>query len=149
MKEANEEDMCSLNVGEDREPSHIQPGVVLIALSCPENCDQCIVSKFGSLVCTMPATGYMIEHGRVVDACQTDGYVAQGDVCHSCSYDGGCKTCTLQEDPDTNMTRPVCSECMESMGFTGTEMPGDFGPEMMCVQTECPDDPTKYYNGTD
>lgn len=144
MKEKEMEDTCILNVGEDRKPKDIQPGLVFIAVPCPENCDQCIVTKYGSLKCTVPSSGFKLQMGKVVQSCQAEGYVEMANVCYPCSTNGGCKTCTVSVVD--NKPKMVCSACFASLGYALETVTVNGTQMQMCNQKQCLTDPTKYYN---
>ena len=120
------EDECSLSIGENRRPRNMHPGIMYIAIPCPENCDECHVTRFGSLVCTAPATGFFVQDGEVVTACDATGYLEQGDHCINCERSPrggvGCQTCEIQQDSATGNDVLQCTQCDTAMGYMLTDV---------------------------
>jgi len=136
---------CLSSVGKERVPRNVNPGIVYLAVSCPENCAECMISKYGSLKCMKADDGFKVMNGEAVDSCPTEGYVEHENYCIKCSGGPGCKTCSF--DADTKMT--ICSECYLTKGYvleTVTENGMDIE---MCVQQQCTDDDSMYWNGSE
>jgi hypothetical protein len=116
------EDECSLSIGENRRPRNMHPGIMYIAIPCPENCEECHVTRFGSLTCTAPATGFFIQDGEVVDACDATGYLEEGDHCINCARSPrggkGCQACEIQTDASSGNDVLQCTQCDTAMGYT-------------------------------
>ena len=144
-KMKDNEDKCTSAVGESKEPRNDQPGIVYLAIACPTDCDECTVTKYGSLACTKPAAGKFLQEGKVVADCAADGFFknAADSKCYKCPGGPGCKTCTLATVGDLSTIK--CDACQTTLGYTlGTDTAG----KPACTQTKCLTEDNKYWDGT-
>jgi hypothetical protein len=111
-KEKDQKEECLGHVGEERDIRNVQPGILYLAIPCPENCNDCMVSKYGSLVCTKAIDGKKVQHGKVVEACPTEGYFEIDNVCHKCPGGPGCKTCSMNTS-----NKLTCDACFDNLGY--------------------------------
>ena len=147
--ERDQDKSCTGSIGEDRLRRNIQPDIMFLAIPCPTDCDECVITEFGSVSCTVPATGKFIQDGMVVSACPTTGYLVKGTTCISCSNEVNGQGCTTCEEQTVNTeTTLACTACDTSLGFTlsnitsGTTTVATCTPAKDCLISE-------YYNGTD
>ena len=146
--EKDRDDICTASIGEPREQRNLHPGIMYIAIPCPEGCEQCMVTHFGFLKCVEPEADKFVQNGMVVDSCPVEGYLEKGTMCMSCSNalnGNGCTACqeaTLDGEPILE-----CTACDTTLGLNLMEMEIENKTIKRCVDPEgC--DPDKYYNGT-
>ena len=68
-KEKDNEEKCTNSVFDQREPRNNQPSFAYLAIPCPTDCDECHVTKYGSLYCTKATSPKYVKDGAVVADC--------------------------------------------------------------------------------
>ena len=110
---------CTGSIGEDRLRRNRHPDIMFLAIPCPTDCDECMITEFGSVSCTVPVTGKFIQDGMVVNACPATGYLEKGNMCISCSNYMNGHGCTICEERTVNTkTALVCTACDATLGLT-------------------------------
>ena len=146
----DKDESCTGSIGEERKLRNIHPGIMYLAIPCPENCDECKVTKLGALKCTMAADGFFTLEGMVADSCPAEGYLEKGRMCISCSTNmngRGCTTCEEQDQTDGS-TMLACTACDSAMGLTLESVTkGNMTWDQCQAPMEC--EFFEFYNGTE
>ena len=112
----DQDNICASSMVDLRLPLDYQPGIVMLAVPCPNNWDACTVTQNGNLACTKATSPNYVMDGKVVASCPTTGYLVSGNTCIKCSKSGnGCKTCATATIGGVSMIQ--CSACYTELGY--------------------------------
>jgi hypothetical protein len=133
-KEKDNEEKCTNSVFNMRKPRNYQPNTVYLAVPCPTGCDECHMTKYGSLYCTKSSSKY-VKDGAIVENCSSvDNYfdVSASKNCVFCTQ--GCKTCA---------TATTCTTCITGGAYDAAS---SGACPVKAAANACTD--KQYYNGS-